>query len=117
MSFYQVGANGLWIFLLVTVALGGLAAYAAGSAIAATWRPRWQILSAALLLALAVRFLHYALFHEPLISLKNFLVDYIVVATAASLGYRITRARQMAEQYPWAYERTGILWWRRKPRP
>jgi uncharacterized protein DUF6867 len=115
MSFYETGANGLWVFLLVTVMMGGAAAYAAGSAIATTWRPRWHLLTSALLLTFAVRFFHYALFHEVLLSARNFVIDYIVVATAASLGYRITRARQMEEQYPWAYQRVGVLWWRRKP--
>jgi hypothetical protein len=52
----------LGIFLLVTVAMGGGAAWLAGRAIAATWRPWWHIAFYMLLLALAVRFLHYALF-------------------------------------------------------
>ena len=114
MSFYETGANGLWIFLLVTVLMGGAAAHAAGSAIATTWRPPWQVLASALLLTFAVRFFHYALFHEPLLSLSNFIIDYIVVATACAWGYRMTRVRQMIEQYPWAYERAGLFWWRRK---
>lgn len=114
MDFYETGANGLWIFLLVTLIMGGGAAYVAGSAIATTWRPRWQILTAALLLACAVRFLHYALFWEPLLSLQNFIVDYAVALLAAALGYRRTRAKQMVAQYPWAYEPAGPLWWRPK---
>jgi len=36
------------------------------------------------------------------------------VLLAAALGYRLTRTRQMVEQYPWAYERRGPLWWRAK---
>jgi hypothetical protein len=114
MSFYETGDNGLWIFVLVTVLMGGSAAHAAGSAIASTWRPTWQVFGAALLLTFAVRFFHYALFQEPLLSLPNFIIDYIVVATACAWGFRMTRVRQMVEQYPWAYERAGIFWWRRK---
>jgi Domain of unknown function (DUF6867) len=113
-DFYDTTTNGLWIFLLVTVLLGGAAANAAGSAIASTWRPPWQLLGAAFLLACAVRFFHHALFWEPLLSLKNFLVDYAVVLAFAALGYQRTRARQMVEQYPWAYEKVGPLWWRAK---
>jgi hypothetical protein len=115
MSFYETGTNGPWVFLLVTVLIGGAAARAAGSAIAGTWRPPLQVFAAALLLTFVVRFFHYALFHEVLLSLRNFIVDYIVVATACAWGYRMTRVRQMVEQYPWAYERTGVFWWRRKP--
>ncbi|HET6322840.1 MAG TPA: hypothetical protein VFF87_12370 [Hyphomicrobium sp.] len=116
MTIYETGDKGLWIFLLVTVLIGGSAAHATGSAIAATWRPAWQIFGAALLITFAVRFFHYALFYEPLLSWRNFIIDYIVVATACAWGYRMTRVRQMVEQYPWAYERAGLLWWRRKQR-
>jgi hypothetical protein len=115
MSFYETGNNGIWVFLLVTVLMGGAAARAAGSAIASTWRPPLQIFLAALLLTFAVRFFHYALFQEPLLSLRNFVVDYIVVATVCAWGFRMTRVRQMVEQYPWAYARSGVFWWRRKP--
>lgn len=114
MSFYETGDNGLWIFLLVTVLMGGAAARAAGAAIASTWRAPWKVLAAALLLTFAVRFFHYALFQEPLLSFRNFIIDNIVVATACAWGFRMTRVRQMVEQYPWAYERSGLFWWRRK---
>jgi len=114
MTLYETGANGLWIFLLLTVLAGGAAARATGASIAATWRPPWQIFGAAFLLACAVRFLHYALFAEPLLSLRNFVIDYAVVLLFAALGFRRTRARQMVEQYPWAYEKRGPLWWRAK---
>ncbi len=113
-DFYETGANGIWIFLLVTIVMGGAAAFVAGSAIATTWRAPWQLPGAALLLACAVRFFHYALFAEPLLSLQNFIVDYAVVLLAAGLGYRRTRAQQMAAQYPWAYEAAGPFWWRVK---
>ncbi len=111
-SFYDTTDNGLWIFLLLTVVLGGSAARATGAAIAWTWRSPWQLLGAAFLLACSVRFLHYALFAEPLLSLKNFIVDYAVLLAACAYGYRRTRVRPMVEQYPWAYERTGFFWWR-----
>jgi len=114
MTFYETGANGLWIFLLLTGLAGGVAARVTGASIASTWRPPWQIFGAAFLLACAVRFLHYALFAEPLLSLRNFLIDYAVVLLAAALGYRRMRTRQMVEQYPWAYEAVGLLWWRAK---
>ena len=117
MMFYDTGERGLWIFLLVTVLMGGSAARATGAAIASTWRPPWQVLGAALLLTFVVRFFHYALFYETLLSLKNFIVDYIVVVAACALGYRFTRVRQMVEQYPWAYERSGLLSWRRREHP
>lgn len=114
MTFYETTDNGLWIFLLLTVLAGGAAGRATGAAIASTWRPPWQIFGAAFLLTCGVRFLHYALFAEPLLSVQNFIIDYGVILIAVALGYRRTRTRQMVEQYPWAYEAVGPLWWRAK---
>lgn len=98
---YETGPNGLWVFLLVTVLLGGSGAFVSGRAIAQTWRPFWHVPAYMLLLAAIVRFFHYALFWEVLISLKNYMVDFAVMLVSATIGYRLTRARQMAEQYGW----------------
>jgi hypothetical protein len=106
--------KGFWVYMLVTVALGGAAARASGSAIALTWRPPWQLFGATLLLACAVRFFHYALFNEPFLSLRRFLLDYGVLFMFAAAGFQLARARQMVGQYPWAYERSGYVLWRRK---
>jgi hypothetical protein len=98
---YDAGPHGHWYFLLVTVVMGGLAAYATGSAIAATWRPRWQLLVYGVLIATAARFIHYALFEEPFVAPRSFLVDLVVLIAAAVVGFRITRQRQMLELYAW----------------
>ena len=36
------------------------------------------------------------------------------IIAAALLGYRTKRVSQMTTQYPWLYERTGLLSWRDK---
>jgi hypothetical protein len=102
----------IWLFLLVTGALGGGAAWMTGRALALTWRPYWQCVTYVLLLGVAVRFLHYALFGGTLLSLQYYLVDTIVLLIVGTLGFRYTRARQMTTQYRWLYERTGPLSWR-----
>lgn len=101
-TFYEAGPNGLWVFLLVTVVLGGAAAWATGKAIASTWKPLWQLAAYTLILAAAVRFFHYALFAEPLLAPVNYLVDLAVLAALAFGGHRLTRARQMKRQYGWS---------------
>ncbi len=100
-AIYEGGPNGLWVFLLLTVALGGMTAFVSGRAIAETWRPYWQIYVYMALLALTVRFLHFALFEETLLSARSLIVDYIVVLAAAMLGHKLARSRQMATQYHW----------------
>jgi hypothetical protein len=107
------GENAWWIFVLLTVVLGGGAAYQSGKAIAQTWRPYWHVPLYMVLLATAVRFCHYALFQEPLLSLKSFAVDFLVALVAASFGYRLLRAGQMSRQYGWLFRRRGLLSWRR----
>lgn len=102
-------------FLVVTVFLGGGAAWLSGRAIAETWRPYSRVLAAMLLLAAAVRFIHYALFAGTLQSFNFYMIDFAVVAASASLGYRRMRVRQMTTQYGWLYVRNGLLGWSRRP--
>ena len=87
--------HSLGIFLLVSVVLGGAAAWLAGRAIAATWRPWWHLALYMFPLSLSVRFLHFALFEGKFLSLHYYLVDYTVClgfGLLGLLGYRKTRS-------------------------
>ena len=106
-----------WLFGLVTVLLGGWAAWTTGRATATTWRPYWLCVVYLLLLAGAVRFIHYALFGGTLRSPHYYAVDAAVLLVIGSVGFRYTRTRQMTTQYRWLYERTGPLSWRERVRP
>jgi hypothetical protein len=105
--------GGGWAFLLLTIMIGGAAGFISGRAIAHTWRPFWHVPFYMLGIAAGVRFFHYALFEEVLLSARNFAVDFAVALVAASLGYRLVRAGQMARQYGWLFRRAGPLGWRR----
>ena len=105
-------------FLLITVFLGGGAAYLTGRAVAQTWRPLIKLVGYVLLLTGATRFIHFALFQGTLLSPYYFTVDFIILMALASLGFRLTRVRQMVGQYSWIYRRSGLLSWRgREDRP
>jgi len=106
--------NSLGVFLLVTVALGGGAAWLTGRAIAATWRPTWQVAVYTLILSLAVRFIHFALFDSKLLSLHYYLVDYVVCLGFGLLGFRLTRVGQMVSGYSWIIAPAGRFGWRRR---
>ncbi len=110
---FDGGENAPWVFLLLTVMLGGAAAYASGKAIAQTWRPFRQVPLYCLLLAAGVRFCHFALFEQPLLSPIGYTLDFLVALLFAALGFRLLRARQMATQYGWLFQRSGALSWRR----
>lgn len=100
------------VFLFLTCFLGGGAAWLSGRAIALTWRPYYQVVLYVMLLSAATRFLHFALFDGTLLSPYYFLIDLAVLFMLGSLGFRLTRAQQMARQYNWLYERTGLFSWR-----
>jgi hypothetical protein len=102
------------VFLLVTIAMGGGAAWLSGRAIAATWRPWWHILPYMLILGAAVRFMHFALFEATLASLPHYLVDSAFCLLFGFLGFRVKRASQMATQYGFLNARTGLLSWARR---
>jgi hypothetical protein len=102
------------VFLLVTVVLGGGAATLAGRAIAATWRPWWQVVVYALILGGAVRFIHFALFDGTLLSAYYYAVDSAICMVSGFIGFRTERAAQMVGQYRWINVPDGPLRWRRK---
>jgi hypothetical protein len=114
-----------WIFLVLTVLIGGGIAYLTGRAVAGAWRPLWTLALYVLLLAGALRFLHFALFDGSFVSiaspernltaLRFFAVDLTVLLIGALLGWRITRTTQMTTQYRWLYEKSSPLTWRARP--
>ena len=98
---YDAGPLGFLIFLFATVILGGLAAFVTGRALAQKWCPPWQILVYSLLLAAGVRFIHFSIFAEPLLSLRSYLLDFVILFALGITGYKLTRANQMTVQYGW----------------
>lgn len=91
--------DSLGVFLLLTVCLGGGAAWLSGRAIALTWRPWWHALAYMLILGGAVRFMHFALFDGTLLSAHYYAIDTAIAIAAALAGFHATRARRMARQY------------------
>lgn len=110
--------TGVGVFLLLTVLMGGGAAWRTGQAVADSWGPLWPVLLYTALLAAAVRFLDYALFGGPLRDPVPYAVDALLLLAVALLGHRARRAQHMTDQYSWLFERAGLLSWRaRPPRP
>lgn len=101
-------------FIIVTLFLGGGTAWMTGRAVASTWRTPLQLAWYMVILGLAVRFIHFALFGGTLLSGYFFVVDFVVILIFAFLGMRFTRAGQIAEQYSFAFTRSGPFGWRAK---
>ena len=105
--------DSIGVFVLVTLCLGGGGAWLTGRAIAGTWRPIWQVAVYIFVLALALRFIHFALFGGTLLSLHYYLVDTAICLMIGFTGFRAMRVNQMAGQYHWLNTRDGWLRWRR----
>lgn len=108
-----------WVFLLLTIVLGGATALATGRAVAQVWQPLSQALLYMIPLTFAVRFLHYALFEGHFISLANFgkgawhlAVTFVLLAAIGAFGWRMQRAAMMVRQYSWINARSGPIAWR-----
>lgn len=106
------GQRGVFPFVLLTLLIGGGAAWRTGQAVAQNWGAMWPAVAYTALLAAAVRFLHFALFNGTLLSLPSYLVDFAILAVIAIVGHRARRTRHMTEQYGWMFERAGPLAWR-----
>jgi hypothetical protein len=98
--------------IFITFVVGCGCAWQAGRSIALTWRPLAAVIRAMILLGLAVRFLHFALFQETLFAPVAYLFETACLTIVASLAWRYTRAQQMIRQYYWLYEANGPLGWR-----
>ncbi|SMH56991.1 DUF6867 family protein [Mesorhizobium australicum] len=104
----------IWQFFFVTLVLGGGAAWMTGRACAQTWRPVSSLVAFLLLLGVAVRFIHHALFDGTMFTAQFYIVDTIILLVIGYLGYRYTRVNQMVTQYHWLYERDSLLSWKDK---
>lgn len=102
------------VFVGVTVVILGGAAFLTGQAIAGTWRPAWHTFVYCLLLAATSRFFIYALFEGELLSLSGYLIDALVLVAIGMFAHRVTHVRKMTAQYPWQYERRGLLTYRER---
>jgi len=114
-------ASAVQILVSAVLVFGGFSVMA-GQALARTWRPWPQCIGYGLLLALGARLTEFVLFvgraeylHEYVLGNALFSVTTTLYLIGVTLfAHRITYARMMVTQYPWLYERAGLLTWRAK---
>jgi len=110
----EILGTGLGLFVLVTLVMFGGAAWQTGQALAQTWRPYRHMVVYGLMLAAADRLLLVLLFGGKLLAVAPYLVAAVVLVALGSLAFRLTQVRKMVGQYPWIYERDGLLGWRER---
>src|SRR6266700_3390255 len=104
----------IFVFILATVLMCGGASWLAGRAIALGWQPWWRVVLPMLLLGLAVRFIHFAVFRGTLLSLALYLLDAAVCLGVGLLSFRVARVGQMVTRYGWINEPANLIGWRRR---
>ncbi len=97
------------VFIGMTLVLFGFAAYSTGKALGTTWKPVSHLVFYVLLLGIGDRFLTFALFEAPLLSLPAYIVDTAVLMLIGLASYKFNRNAKMLSQYPWLYERSGLF--------
>ena len=107
-------------FVLVTLLAGGGAAFAIGRAAAKDWKPFRLAALQTLLLGVAIRFLHLALFagtklthwqprSDGLSTLYSYAIDITGASAIAALGFCLQRRAQMLRQYGWVVQKSRVL--------
>jgi len=89
-------------------------AWATGQGVASRWeKPRLVLLYCAMLAA-AERFFDFALGDGHAFAVAGGLVVLAVLCGLGLLAWRVTLVTMMITQYPWLYERAGLLAWRER---
>lgn len=101
-------------FMFVTCILGGWTAWRTGRSVADSWQEYPVVVAYTLLLGIAVRFVHHALFDGSMLNLQYYVVDTVILLVLSTLGFRYTRTNQMVNNYYWLYEKASAISWKSK---
>ncbi|MEN9895139.1 MAG: hypothetical protein RIR97_991 [Pseudomonadota bacterium] len=112
--FFETDSGVKTIIRVMVMLIGFWTAWRAGRSAAEGWKNEGSVVIYTLMLAVAIRFIHHALFDGPMLSLQFYLIDSVVLMVFSLAGYRFTRANQMANNYYWLYEKTSVFSWKKK---
>ena len=107
-------STSVWVFVILALVFG-LCSWLAGQAAARAWRSMPVALGYSVLIALADRFLLFALRDASLLDPTGLVIALVMFPTIAALAFRWNQVDMMVSQYPWLYERAGLLSWRPLP--
>lgn len=106
------GNASIGLFILFLLTMG--AAWMTGRATARGWESALRTGIYLLLLTVAIRFLHMALYHGAMFDPVDYVIDAVAALAVGLAGWRYTLAMQMVTQYHWLYERTSPFSWRER---
>ena len=112
--FFESDSGVRYLLRFLVLIIGFWTAWRSGRAAAEGWNGYTTVVVYTLLLGVAMRFLHYALFQGPFISPFYYIIDVAILLVFSSAGFRIRRTRQMVQNYYWLYEPTSAFSFKKK---
>jgi len=112
--FFESDSGVRYLLRFLVLIIGFWTAWRSGKAAAEGWNGYTTVVVYTLLLGVAMRFLHYALFQGPFISPFYYIIDVVILLVFSSAGFRIRRTRQMVQNYYWLYEPTSAFSFKKK---
>lgn len=112
--FFESDSGVRYLLRFFVLIIGFWTAWRSGKAAAEGWNGYLTVVVYTLLLGIAMRFLHYALFQGPFISPFYYILDVVILLVFSSAGFRIRRTRQMVQNYYWLYEPTSAFSFKKK---
>jgi hypothetical protein len=112
--FFETDTGVRYFLRALVMVLGFWTAWRAGRAVAEGWNGYGYVIAYTLLLAVAMQFMHYALFQGPFISAFHYIIDVVLLMGFSISGFRIRRTRQMVQNYYWLYQPVSAFSWKKK---
>ncbi|CDZ34837.1 Hypothetical protein NGAL_HAMBI1145_25360 [Neorhizobium galegae bv. officinalis] len=112
--FFESDSGVRYLLRFLVLIIGFWTAWRSGKAAAEGWNGYTTVVVYTLLLGVAMRFLHYALFQGPFISPFYYIMDVAILLVFSSAGFRIRRTRQMVQNYYWLYEPASAFSFKKK---
>ena len=112
--FFETDTGVRYVLRTLVLLIGFWTGWRTGKAVAEGWDNYPTVIVYTLLLAIVMRFLHYALFQGPFISPFFYVIDVVLLLVFSTIGFRVFRTRQMVNNYYWLYERTSAFSWKKK---
>ncbi|CDZ49089.1 MULTISPECIES: DUF6867 family protein [Neorhizobium] len=112
--FFESDSGVRYLLRFLVLIIGFWTAWRSGKAAAEGWNGYTTVVVYTLLLGVAMRFLHYALFQGPFISPFYYIIDVAILLVFSSAGFRIRRTRQMVQNYYWLYEPASAFSFKKK---
>ncbi|HEV7434177.1 MAG TPA: hypothetical protein VGO22_04820 [Pseudorhizobium sp.] len=112
--FFETDSGVRYVLRTLVLLVGFWTAWRTGKAVAEGWEGYVTVVVYTALLALLMRFLHFALFAGPFVSPFYYVVDFVLLLVLSMIGFQMRRTRQMVHNYYWLYEQTSAFSWKKK---